>query len=726
MLIAPRLRPLTLSLACVLFAACSTSPEPSSSASAPVATATEAAVSAKDNPIFAAWKTPFAAIPFDQITLEHVPGALDAAMQEQLLTVNGIAEQSAAPTVENTLEALERANAKLRRVGAIFSVFTSNLSNDAVRKVEAEYAAKLAAHSNKILLNPKLFARIKALHGNPATAQVNPEAARLAQQSFERMQRAGAALDEVTRGKVAALTEREASLMTQFNQNVQKDTDAFVLLLNTSDLDGLPAGVRDAAAQSAKDRGHEGQFAFTLQRPDVEAFLTFSDRRDLREKLFKAFTARGENANANNNGQVIAELARIRAERAVMLGHANHAELVASESMAKTADAARDLLMRVWTPALAQAKRDREVLSAKLRRSDAKAELQAWDWRYFAEQVRAEKFALDQSEVAPYFGLENMLQASFYVSEQLFGVRFSERKDIPVYHPDVRVFEVKDLADTHVGLFYIDYFARQGKRSGAWMANYRPQQLLDGSVDAQVVNNLNIAKPSAGKPALISLTEATTLFHELGHGLHGLLSNVRYPSLSGTSVPRDFVEFPAQFMEHYVLQPQVLRKFAKHVETQAVIPDALIEKIRNAERFNQGFATVEFVASALVDHAYHRLTPAEAASIDAAAFERDTMSKLGAIAQIPMRHRSPHFSHVFGGGYSAAYYAYMWSEVLDTDGFAAFSETGDIFDSKTAQRLKSFIYERGNTLDWSEAYRQFRGRDPQVEPLLRNRGLLDS
>lgn len=713
---------LALSAALALIAACGSQTPPAPQAGEPSAGA--APVEAAGNPLFAEWTTPFAAIPFDQIRLEHIGPALDRAMQEQLEAVAAIVASSEAPTPGNTLEPLERSSAALRRAGAVYSVFAGNLSNEEVRKLETEYAPKLAAHQNRILLDPGLFARVKAIHESAETASAGAETARLAEQTYRRFVRAGAALDEEARAKVAALTQREAELMTRFNQNLLKDTDAFTLVLEESDLDGLPESLRQSAGQSASDRGQAGKFVFTLQRPDYESFMTFSTRRDLRERYFHAFINRGNNDNEFDNKATIAELVRLRVERAELLGFPSHAALVTADSMAQTPRAALDLLERVWTPALAQAGRDRADLEKLIRESGQDHPLEGWDWRFYAEKLRAERYAMDAAELAPYLGLENMLAASFAVSERLFGLRFSERKDIPVYHPDVRVFEVTGQNDVHVGLFYIDYFARQGKRSGAWMANFRPQNRLDGEVTAQVVNNLNVPKPPAGQPALISLTEATTLFHELGHALHGLLSDVRYPSLSGTAVPRDYVEFPAQFMEHYVTQPSVLKEFARHVETGEPIPDALIERLLASRQFNQSFATVEFVASALVDQRYHALTREQAADLDPAAFEREVLAELGAIEQIPMRHRSTQFSHIFGGGYAAAYYAYMWSEVLDADGFAAFEESGDIFDPETAGRLLRYVYSRGNTIDWMEGYRSFRGREPSVEPLLKGRGLL--
>lgn len=721
---------LALAISAALLAACSDStppaaPAPTTKPMADTSAQPATAAPAPANPLLGEWQTAHGAIPFDQIKLEHLAPALDAAIAEQRAAVSRIAADPAPASFVNTLEALERAGASLRRVTSVYGVYTSNLSSDEVRKLETEYNAKLSALATETLLNPQLFARVRAVYESAETQTLGAEAARLAEQTYQRFVQAGAALTDEQRTQVAELTQRESQLQTRFNQNLLRDTDAYKLVLEESDLDGLPPSERASAGQAATDAGMPGKYVYTLQRPSYEGFMTYATRRDLREQLYNAFTSRGDNGNDSDNNAVVAEIVKVRAERARLLGFDSHAAVVTAQSMAKTPAAALELLERVWQPALVQTRADAEALTALIKAEGADHALEGWDWRYYAEKLRQQRFALDPVEVAPYFGLDNMLNASFAVTQRLFGLSFRETKDVPVYHPDVRVFEVRDAEGNHRGLFYIDYFARSGKRSGAWMANYRPQQKLNGDIKAHVVNNLNVPKPPPGQPALVSLSEATTLFHELGHALHGLLSDVKYPSLSGTAVPRDYVEFPAQFLEHYVLQPAILKEFAKHVETGEPIPDELIAKLLKAETFNQGFATVEFVASALVDQRFHALTPDQAANIDPDAFERQVMTEIGALPQIPMRHRTPHFAHSFGGGYAAAYYAYMWSEVLDSDGFAAFEESGDIFDPATAARLKEHVYSAGNTVDWMTGYVAFRGREPAVEPLLRNRGLLN-
>lgn len=705
--------PLALAVACSLLAM------PSQASDRPVAAASTPAAA---NPFDQAWGGTFGAVPFDRIEIEHFPPALDRAMAEQRTAIAAITANPAPADFANTLEALERSSRVLGRVTSVFGAYTSSMSNDRLRAIQRDYSSKLAWHRNEILLDPALYARVKAVHDSPEPARLGAEQARLASRIHTMFVRAGAALSEAERGEVATLSQREAELQTAFAQNLLQDTDAYLLLLDEKDLAGLPQAVRDGAAQTAASKGHAGKYGFTLQRPSVEDFLTFSERRDLREQLFTAFINRGDNGNAFDNNAIITELVALRAQRAQRLGFDSHAHYITADSMAKTPKAAIALTEQVWAPALVQAKAERAVLEQRIKQSGASHTLAGWDWRFYAEQVRREKFNLDPAELQPYLSLDNILAASFDVSKRLFGLTFSERKDIPAYHPDVRVFEVTDQGGQHVGLYYGDFYAREGKGSGAWMSSLRPQHRLDGAVTAHVVNNLNVAKPPPGKPALISVIEAETHFHELGHALHGLLSQVTYPSLSGTSVPRDYVEFPAQFMEHYVTQPAVLRQFAKHAQTGEAMPDALIERFIAASKYNQGFATTEFLASALVDQRYHALSPEQARDIDPDAFERQAMAELGALEQIPMRHRSPHFAHIFAGGYSAAYYAYLWSEVLDADGFAAFQETGDIFDAATAARLKQHVYSRGDSRDWAEGYRAFRGADPSVDALLRNRG----
>lgn len=682
--------------------------------------ATEAA---QTNPFFEAeWRTPFAAVPFDRIRPEHFLPAFETGMAGHLKDIEAITRQTAAPDFENTIAAMERAGRDLDRVAAVFFNLTSANSNDALRAIQTQLAPRMAAHQNRILLDPALFARVRAVYA--ARAGLNAEQQRLVERHHLQFLRAGAALSEAQRARVAAIGERMAALSTQFQQNLMKDTDEWALFLDASQVASLPDALKGAAAAEAKARGKEGQFAITLQRPSVEPFLTFASDRALREQAWRAWVLRGDNNDGEDNKAVIAEIVALRAERAGIMGYASHAAFTLDDTMAKTPEAALELMRRVWEPAVARAKEERADMQALIAAEGGDYALQGWDWRYYAEKVRKARFDISQDEVRPYFPLERFIEAQFHLAGRLFGLSFKERPDLPVYHPTVRVWEVSDAEGRHVGLFYGDYFARQGKSGGAWMSSYRVQERFDGEVSPHVVNVMNIPAPAEGEVATISLDDAITLFHELGHGLHGLLSNVNYPSLAGTAVSRDFVEFPAQILEHYVLTPYFLDKFARHAVTGEAMPRELQQRLIASRQFNQGFATVEFLASGFVDMDFHKLGVNEAKNIDVAAFEKASLERIGILPEIPMRHRSTHFGHIFAGGYSAGYYSYLWSEVLDSDGFDAFTEAGDLFDPEVAARLKKYVFSAGNLRDPMAAYVAFRGREPAVEPLLRNRGFL--
>lgn len=677
------------------------------------------------NPFFEAeWNTPFGAVPFDRVRPEHFVPAFEAGMAAHLQEIAAITGNREAPDFENTIVALERAGRSLDRVAAVFFNMSSANSNEAIRAVQMQMAPRLAAHQNRILLDPALFTRVEAVHAARAKAGLNAEQLRLVERYHLQFVRAGAALTEAQRQRVAAIGERMASLSSQFQQNLMQDTDEWALFLDARQMTGLPEALQGAAAAEAKARGQEGKFAITLQRPSVEPFLTFASDRALREKAWRAWILRGDNNDGEDNKAIIAEIVALRAERARIMGFESHAAFTLADSMAKTPEAALALMRRVWEPALARAKEERADMQALITAEGGEHALQGWDWRYYAEQVRKARFDVSQDEVRPYFPLEQFIAAQFHLAERLFGLRFKERRDLPVYHPSVRVWEVSDANGQHLGLFYGDYFARQGKSGGAWMSSYRVQERFDGAVTPHVVNVMNIPAPAEGEVATISLDDAITLFHELGHGLHGLMSNVNYPSLAGIAVSRDFVEFPAQILEHYLLTPYFLDRFARHVETGAPMPRELQDRLIASRQFNQGFATVEFLASGFVDMDIHALDAESARSIDVAAFERASLERIGLLPEIPMRHRSTHFAHIFAGGYSAGYYSYLWSEVLDSDGFEAFVETGDLFHPEVAERLRKYVFSAGNLRDPMAAYVAFRGREPVVEPLLRSRGFL--
>ena len=678
---------------------------------------------ADENPFFQSWDTPFGAPPFSNIKVEHFLPAFERAMTEHQQQIDAIANADSVPNFANTIDQMELSGEALTRVARVFFNLTGTESNEQMQALQREISPKLTRHSNQIQMNEALFKRVKAVYADRNNGELNDEQIRLVERLYDEFVRSGANLEGEERERLAAINERISSLTTQFGQNVLNDTRNFQLVLEEKDLDGLPKSLVEAAAAQAKSRDLEGKYVITLQRSSVEPFLQFSTRRDLREQAFNGWALRGDNDNEFDNKATVAEIVKLRAERAKLLGYKHHSDYVLSNTMAETPEAAMELLMKVWEPAIAQAGKEREWILEQMAAEGAEHELKPWDWRHYAEKVRKARFDLDQSEIAEYFELNNMIEAKFYVANRLFGLTFTERDDVPVYNPVVRVWEVKDAQGNSIGLFFGDYYARATKRSGAWMSAFRTQQKLAGDVKPLIINNMNLNQPADGEPTLMSYSDAVTLFHEFGHALHGLLSNVTYPTLAGTSVPRDWVEFPAQLYEHFIEQPSMLKKYARHYKTGEPMPEEIIQRIKNAGNFNQGFATVEYTASALVDMAYHQM--GEPGDVDVRAFEDKILGDYGKPEEIIMRHRSTHFGHIFAGGYSSAYYAYMWSEILDADGFDAFLETKDIFDEETAKRLYDFIYSRGDTLNYVDAYIGFRGRKPTTDALLRNRGFAE-
>lgn len=673
------------------------------------------------NPFFENWTAPFGAPPFDRIEPAHFRPAYERALAEHKREIAAIAGNAASPSFANTIIALERSGELLRCVEHVFHNLAASHTNDALQEIEREMAPRMAQHSNEIHLNADLFARIDTLYRARATLGLDAEETRVLERYHLDFVRAGAQLRPAEKTKYAALTERLATLGTEFGQNVLADEQETVLPLSEADLAGLPEFARTAAAETAKERGLDASYAATTSRSSVEPILQFADSRSLREKLLKAWASRGDLNNAHDNKALIEEIVALRVEEAKLLGYPTFAHYKLADTMAKTPETARALLEKVWAPARRRAMEERNDLQALIAEEGGNFKLEAWDWRYYAEKLRKARYDLDESEIMPYFQLDRMIEAAFYTAHRLFGLEFKSRSDVPVYHPDVRVWEVTRGGE-HIALFYGDYYARSSKRGGAWMSSFREQERLDAPVSPLIVNNCNFPKPAAGRPALLSFDEAKTLFHEFGHALHGMLSHVRFPRLSGTNVAQDFVELPSQIFEHWLEEPEVLERFARHAETGQPMPKALLEKLIAARNFNQGFATVEFLGSAFVDLDFHALN--EAKDVDAAKFERDALARIGMPDEIGMRHRSPHFLHIFAGdGYSAGYYSYMWAEVLDADGFRAFKEAGDAFDPQTAKRLYDNIYSAGGTRDYAETYRAFRGRDPDIEALLEGRGL---
>lgn len=673
------------------------------------------------NPFFETWATPFGVPPFDRIEPEHFPPAFDRGMEEQLAEVDAITASSETPTFANTVEALERSGRLLSRVSGVFFNLNSSHTNDSLEDIARTYAPRLSQHHSRISLNPTLFQRISDLHSRRDSLSLAPDQTRLLERLHLNFIRSGAALPSDKKERMASISERLATLHTLFGQNVLHDEKEWMLVLEEGDLDGLPGFARNAAAQAAQDRGIDGKYIITLARSSVEPFLTFSAHRDLRRTAYEAWTKRGEHDGEHDNRPLIREILTLRSEQARILGYDSYADYRLADTMAGDTLAVERLLLQVWEPAKHKAAAERMELQEMARAEGMNEPIAPWDWRHYAEKVRRSKYDLDEAEVKPYFVLDNMVRAAFDTAGHLFGVTFTERPDVPVYHPDVRVYEVKDTEGYHLGVFLHDNFTRPSKRSGAWMSSYREQENFDVEVNPIIVNNNNFSK---GDFTLLSFDDAETLFHEFGHFLHGCLSNARYPSQSGTAVRRDFVEFPSQIYEHWLSAPETLRKYAVHYKTGEPIPEIFLDRLLKARNFNQGFATVEYTAAALLDMAFH--TSADLDSLDVAAFERSVLEKIDMPNEIAVRHRPTHFQHLFAGsGYAAGYYAYLWAEVLDADGFEAFLETGDVFDPDLAAKLKT-IYASGDTRDPMELYVAFRGREPRIEALLKHRGLAHS
>jgi peptidyl-dipeptidase Dcp len=671
------------------------------------------------------WETPFEMPPFAAIRDEDFMPAFQEAMKLHLAEVEKVAGNVGTPSFANTIEALERAGCGLQKVSSVFFNLASSDTNDERQKIEREISPVLSKHGMAVLTNPKLFARIEALHEAADTLGLTSEQRRLLEKYYRRFVRAGALLDEPGKARMTEIGARLAELHTAFSQNVLAAEKSFQLVLEAGeDLKGLPEFVRQAAAQAARDRGLPGEYVITLSRASIEPFLEFSERRDLRKKAYEAYVARGEEA-ASDNRPLIQEILALRSELAKLLGFETYADYQIDDAMAKTPASARGLLERVWRGAKLRADKEREALASMAQAEGHNEPLAAWDWRHYTEKRRKAEFDIDGAALKPYFELNNMIEAAFDTAHRLFGLSFKERGDMPVYHPDVRVWEASNREGSVIALFMGDYFQRPSKRSGAWMSSFRKQERLNEEVLPIIVNVLNFTKGGEGAPTLLSLDDARTLFHEFGHALHGLLSDVTYGSLSGTSVDRDFVELPSQLFENWLMRPEVLNRFARHTETGEPIPKSLVEKLLAARKFNQGFATAEYTASAMFDLDIHEA--GSPGALDTAEFEEELRARIGMPEAIALRHRPPHFQHIFAGsGYAAGYYTYLWAEVMEADAFEAFEEAGDVFDPAVAERLRRFVYSSGGAMKPDEAYRAFRGRDPSVEPLMEKRGLHDT
>ncbi|BCH29503.1 peptidyl-dipeptidase Dcp [Mesorhizobium sp. L-8-10] len=667
------------------------------------------------------WTGPLGLPDFSAVSDDAFGTVFDAALVAHQAEIDAIAASPQPATIDNTLAAMELAGEALGHVSAIFWCLAGAHTNDTIQALEREVAPKMARHYSGISMNATLFARIDALYQARATLDLDAETLRVLEQTWKGFVRSGARLDAAGKERLAAINEDLAGLGARFGQNVLADEKDWALFLEEGDLAGLPDFLKSAMAEAAETRGQAGKYAVTLSRSIYEPFTTFSERRDLREKAFKAFTRRGQNGGATDNGEVVKRTLELRAEKARLLGYDSFAALKLDDTMAKKPEAVFGLLDPVWDKARAKAAADQAELRRLAAAAGSNEPFAAWDWRFYQERLRAEKYDFDEAELKPYLQLERVIAACFDVATRLFGISFEEKKGIAAWHPDVRVFEVKHPDGSTLGTFLADYFARPSKRSGAWMSGLESGYRLGKGAKPVIYNVMNFAKPPAGAAALLSVDEAKTLFHEFGHALHGMLSDVTWPSVSGTSVSRDFVELPSQLYEHWLTVPQVLEKHALHEKTGQPMPKVLIDKMLAARNFDAGFATVEFTSSALVDMAYHARSDAPA---DPLAFEAETLEKLGMPDAIAMRHRTPHFSHVFSGdGYSAGYYSYMWSEVLDADAFAAFEETGDPFNPDMAAKLKQHIYAAGGSKDPEELYLAFRGKMPSPEAMMVKRGL---
>ncbi len=677
---------------------------------------------AQDNPFFAPYGTPFDVPPFDRISIEHYMPAFEKGIADQKKEVEAIRDNPEAPTFANTVEALEATGVLLSRVGDVFFNMNSAETNDEMQAIARDVAPKLSALNDDIFLDPVLFARVKAVYDKRDKAKLNAEQRRLLQETYKEFVRGGANLSESDKQEFREINERLSLLSLKFGENILAEENRYELVVdNPADLAGLSQKDIDAAAQTAKDRGHEGKWVFTLHKPSLIPFLTYAENRALREKIYQGYCERGNHGDEYDNKEILKEQATLRARRAALLGYKNHAAYVLDDNMAKTPENVYELLDKLWKPALARAVAERDAMQAMVDAEGGNFKIASWDWWYYAEKVKKAKYDFDDSVLRPYFELDNVRKGAFETATRLFGITFEERFDLPKYHDEVRTFEVKDRDGSHLAVYYVDYHPRPGKRNGAWMSEYRQQKRVKGKDQRPIIVNVsNVSRATADEPALLSLDEVSTLFHEFGHALHGMLSNVTYASLAGTNVARDFVEMPSQVIENWATEPEVMKLYARHWKTGETIPDDLMAKMDNARYFNQGFATVEYLAASYLDMDWHTL--AGNVPEDVIAFEAQRLNALGLIPEIVARYRSSYFRHIFGGGYSAGYYSYIWAEVVDADAFQAFKEAG-LFDRKTADRFRKYILAAGGTDEPMALYKKFRGREPKIEPLLERRGL---
>lgn len=674
------------------------------------------------NPFLAEYTTPFEVPPFDQITLEDYKPAFLQGMEEQKKEIEAIVNQSEEPNFENTILALDQSGRLLSKVSSVFFGQNSANTSDEMQALSRELSPLLSKHGDDISLNPALFARVKKVYENQDKLNLNKEQKKLLEETYKDFVRGGANLPADKQEQLRKLNSEISMLQLTFGQNMLKETNAFQLVIEKKeDLSGLPESLIANAAIAAKEAGMEGKWLFTLHNPSVMPFLQYADNRALREKIFKGYINRGNNGNDADNNKVVRDLITKRLEKAKLMGYEDYASFVLEDRMAKTSKNVYDLLDEVWTPALAKAKEELADINAEIKKEGGNFEAEGWDWRYYFEKAKKAKFDLDENQLRPYLKLDNVRDGAFYVANKLYGITFTPIANIPLPHPEAQAFECKDKDGTHLGVIYFDFFPRASKRGGAWCGGYRSQTYKDGKRVAPVVTIVcNFTQPAEGQPALLSADEAETLFHEFGHGLHSLFRDVHYYGISG--VPRDFVELPSQIMEHWVFEPEVLKVYAKHYQTGEVMPTELIDKLDKSGKYGQGFATTEYLAASLLDMDFHVLKEIPT-DLDVMKFEQETLGKRGLLRQIPSRYRTTYFNHTMGGGYTAGYYSYIWAEVLDSDAYEAFQETGDIFHQEVASKFRTYVLTPGGIDDAMDMYKNFRGKEPNTEPLLKNRGL---
>lgn len=677
----------------------------------------------EENPFFEPYATQHGVPPFDKIKVEHYIPAFEAGMLQQAAEIDSIANSTSKATFDNTIVPLEESGQLLDRVSAVFFALKGAAADSTIQAIAEEITPKLTEHKDNIYLNNNLFLRIKAIYEDSLNTTLNTEQKRVVEKYYKDFVRSGILLDGSKQDRMREINKELGLSTLAFGKNLLAETSNYELVIdNKDDLSGLPADIIAAAAETAKAKGQDGKWVFTLSKPSWEPFLQYADNRELREKLYKAMYMRGDNDNENDNKSVINKIVNLRLERANILGYKTHADFVLDETMAKTPANVFKLLNDIWSYALPQAKKEEAELQSLIKKEGKDFKLESWDWWYYAEKLRNQKYALNEEELKPYFKADNVRDGVFYVANKLYGINFNEIKDIPVYNPDVQAFEVTDADNSFIGIIYFDSYARTGKRPGAWMGSFRKQSVYKGEFIHPIVYNVgNYNPPADDKPALLTTDQVETMFHEFGHALHGLLSKVNYNSISGTSVSRDFVELPSQIMEHWAFEPEVMKVYAKHYETGNVIPDELIQKIQKAATFNQGFMTTELVAAAILDMKWY--TVEQKQNFDVRKFETDAMNEIGLISSIIPRYRSTYFSHIFDGGYSSGYYSYLWSEVLDSDAFQAFKDKG-IFDQATAKSFRENILSKGGSDEPMVLYKKFRGAEPNPIYLLRNRGFV--